>query len=331
MSPQLRQIWKNEYFKTVLALVLIVLVVLGFFQGLKWVLRTDYPVLAVVSTSMVPTLNVGDLLIVQGTAAKDINASYGTGDIVIFKRDESNPDFRVVHRAVKKELRTDGYWITTHGDNNPSADQSFNEKQLIGKVVARVPYLGNLSLFTQSQGSVYLFFMIAVVLIIILLIFWNTGSENEKGGEEPKKKKKLFGKLSYEAVIFTVINVLLICFIIFNLWGAFTFWQPGAAEGSQNVTIRGMYTDLQYHFNDPNIKRPYNNISEASLLQGFFTYKIDSIANGVPRSGVLTFSWFQFSILLLVVFDVWELIGLSKVKRAAKTSKLELSQACSPD
>jgi len=330
MSPQLRQIWKNEYFKTVLALVLIVLVVLGFFQGLKWVLRTDYPVLAVVSTSMVPTLNVGDLLIVQGTAAKDINASYGTGDIVIFKPDESNPDFRVVHRAVKKENRTDGYWITTHGDNNPSDDQSFNEKQLIGKVVARVPYLGNLSLFTQSQGSVYLFFMIAVVLIIILLIFWNTGSENEKGGQEPKKTKKLFGKLSYEAVIFTVINVLLICFIIFNLWGAFTFWQPGATEGSQNVTIRGMYTDLQYHFTDPYIKS-YNIISEASLLQGFFTYKIDSIANELPRSGVLTFSWFQFAILLLVVFDVWELIGLSKAKRAAKTSKLELSQARSPD
>jgi signal peptidase I len=327
MSPQLRQIWKNEYFKTVLALVLIVLVVLGFFQGLKWVLRTDYPVLAVVSTSMVPTLNVGDLLIVQGTAAKDINASYGTGDIVIFKPDESNPDYRVVHRAVKKELGTDGYWITTHGDNNhPSAEERFNEKQLIGKVVARVPYLGNLSLFTQSQGSVYLFFMIAVVLIIILLIFWNTGSENEKGGEEPKKKKKLFRKLSYEAVIFTVINVLLICFIIFNLWGAFTFWQPGAVN-PQYVTIRGMYTDLQYHFNDPNINRLDNSISEASLLQGFFTYRIDSIANGVPRSGVLTFSWFQFSILLLVVFDVWELITFSKAKRAAKTSELELSQA----
>jgi len=327
MSPQLRQIWKNEYFKTVLALVLTVLVVLGFFQGLKWVLRTDYPVLAVVSKSMLPTLNVGDLLIVQGTAAKDINANYGTGDIVIFKLDESNPDYRVVHRAVKKELRTDGYWITTHGDNNsPSAEERFNEKQLIGKVVARVPYFGNLSLFTQSQGSVYLFFMIAVVLIIILLIFWNTGSENEKGGEEPKKKKKLFGKLSYEAVIFTVINVLLICFIIFNLWGAFTFWQPGAVD-PQYVTIKGMYMDLQYH---TSFKGNFNNISEVTLLQGFFTYKIDSLANGAPRSGVLTFSWFQFSIFLLIVFDIWELVSHFRANRSGKTSELELSQARSP-
>ena len=172
MSPQLRQIWKNEYFKTVLALVLIVLVVLGFFQGLKWVLRTDYPVLAVVSTSMLPTLNVGDLLIVQGTAAKDINANYGTGDIVIYEPNPiTDPDFRVVHRAVKKELRADGYWITDQGDNNPPGGMTFNEKQLIGKVILRIPYVGNLSLFTQSQGSVYLFFMIAVVLIIILLIF----------------------------------------------------------------------------------------------------------------------------------------------------------------
>jgi len=327
MSPQLRQIWKNEYFKTVLALVLIVLVVLGFFQGLKWVLRTDYPVLAVVSTSMLPTLNVGDLLIVQGTAAKDINANYGTGDIVIFKPDESNPEYRVVHRAVKKENKTDGYWITTHGDNNPPGEERFNEKQLIGKVIARVPYLGNLSLLTQSQGSVYLFFMMAVVLIIILLIFWNTGSESETAGKGPKKGRKLFGKLSYEVIHFAVVNVLLLCFIVFNLWGAFTFWQPGASP-PQYVTIKGMYMDLQYH---TSFKGNFNNISEVTLLQGFFTYKIDSLANGVPRSGVLTFSWFQFSIFLLIVFDVWELVSFFRANRSAKTSELELSQACSPN
>ena len=326
MSPQLRQIWKNEYFKTVLALVLIVLVVLGFFQGLKWVLRTDYPVLAVVSTSMLPTLNVGDLLIVQGTAAKDINAGYGTGDIVIFK-DQNNPDYRIVHRAVKKEFSEDGYWITTHGDNNPPYEERFNEKQLIGKVMARVPYLGNLSLLTQSQGSVYLLFMMAVVLIIILLIFWNTGSESETAGKGPKKERKLFGKLSYGVIYFAVVNVLLLCFIVFNLWGAFTFWQLGASP-PQYVTIKGMCMDLQYH---TSFRGNFNNISEVTLLQGFFTYKIDSLANGAPRSGVLTFSWFQFSIFLLIVFDIWELASHFRANRSGKTSELELSQARSPN
>jgi signal peptidase I len=330
MSPQLRQIWKNEYFKTVLALVLTVLVVLGFFQGLKWVLRTDYPVLAVVSTSMVPTLNVGDLLVVQGIAAKDINATYGTGDILIFAPDKGRPDYRIVHRAIGRIVENGQIKFITQGDNNggPGPYSPTPAEDVIGKVVMRIPYLGNLSLLTQSQGSVYPFFMIAIVLIIILLIFWNTGSENEKGGEEPKKKKKLFGKLSYEAVIFTVINVLLICFIIFNLWGAFTFWQPGA-DPPQYVTIRGMCTDRQYHFIDPNIES-HNNISGAFLLQGFFTYKIDGLANGAPRSGVLTFSWFQFSIFLLIVFDIWELVSHFRANVSAKTSELELSQARSP-
>jgi len=328
MSPQLRQIWKNEYFKTVLGLVLIVLVVLGFFQGLKWVLRTDYPVLAVVSTSMLPTLNVGDLLIVQGTTAKDINAHPGTGDIVIYEPYPiSNPDYRIVHRAVKKELRADGYWITDQGDNNSPGGMTFNEKQLIGKVIARVPYLGNLSLLTQSQGSVYLFFMMAVVLVIILLIFWNTGSESETDGKGPKKGRKLFGKLSYGVIYFAVVNVLLLCFIVFNLWGGFTFWQPGASP-PQYVTIKGMCMDLQYH---TSFKGNFNNISEVTLLQGFFTYKIDSLANGAPRSGVLTFSWFQFSIFLLIVFDVWELVSHFRANTSAKTSKLELSQARSPN
>lgn len=307
-----------------MALILIVLVVLGFFQGLKWVLKTDYPVLAVVSTSMVPTLNVGDLLIVQGTTAKDVNANYGTGDIIIFK-DQNDPNYRIVHRAVSKELRSDGWWITTHGDNNPPYDETSNETQLIGKVILRIPYLGNLSLLTQSQGNVYLFFMMAVVLIIILLIFWNTGSENEKTGEGLRKKRKLLGKLSYEAIYFATVNVLLICFIVFNLFGAFTFWQPGASP-AQYVTIKGMYADLQSQFNDPNILRQYNNISHTSLLQGFFTYRIDTIANGEPRTGVLTFSWFQFSILLLLVFDAWELISFVRAKRTAKTSALNCNE-----
>lgn len=321
-TRNLRRIWKNEYFKTAMALVLIVLVILGFFQGLKWSLKTDYPVLAVVSTSMVPTLNVGDLLIVQGTTAKDINANYGTGDIVIFK-DKNDPNYRIVHRAVSKELKSDGWWITTHGDNNPPYDETFNETQLIGKVILRIPYLGNLSLLTQSEGSIYLFFMMAIVLIIILLMFWNTGSDNDKTGEKSGKERKLFGKLSYEAVYFATVNVLLICFIIFNFFGAFTFWQPGASP-AQYVTIKGMYTDLQYQFNDPNILHQYNSISQASLLQGFFTYRIDSIANGEPRTGVLTFSWFQFSILLLVIFDAWELVNYIRAHKSAKASLHEL-------
>jgi hypothetical protein len=84
--------------------------------------------------------------------------------------------------------------------------------------------------------------------------------------------------------------------------------------------------DLQYH---TSFKGNFNNISEVTLLQGFFTYKIDSLANGAPRSGVLTFSWFQFSIFLLIVFDIWELASHFRANRSAKTSELTIASTFS--
>jgi len=314
LTQKLGRIWKNEYFKTAITLALMILVVFGFFQALKTVLKTEYAMLAVVSTSMLPTLNVGDLIIVQGASASEVNASYGTGDIVVFK-DSSDPNFRIVHRAVKKEVIDGHYIIKTHGDNNSPGEETVEESQLIGKVIARIPYVGNLSLLTQSQGNMYLFLLIAIILIVILMIFWNTGSDNETSNGKQKQGRKLFGKLPYSILHIAVINALLVSFVVFNLWGAFTFWQPGAVP-AQYVTARGMSVDLQYH---ASFKGSYNNISTTFLSQGLFTYKIDSTANGIPRSGVLTFSWLQFSILLLIVYDAWESFNFVRSYRSART------------
>ncbi len=48
----LKKLWKNDYFKTVIAIVLIVAIVLGFFFGLQLGLNTSYPLLTVESGSM---------------------------------------------------------------------------------------------------------------------------------------------------------------------------------------------------------------------------------------------------------------------------------------
>ena len=52
----LKKMWKNDYFKTVIAVILIVAIVLGFFFGSQLVLHTPNPALAVISQSMyIPT------------------------------------------------------------------------------------------------------------------------------------------------------------------------------------------------------------------------------------------------------------------------------------
>ncbi|MEM2419876.1 MAG: hypothetical protein QXL38_02680, partial [Candidatus Bathyarchaeia archaeon] len=88
----------------------------------------------------------------------------------------------------------------------------------------------------------------------------------------------------------------------FSLWGSYTFWQPGAKPPS--ATIRGMYADLQYHESFPGVK--------AYLSQGFLTYRIDCEITGGTRLGVPTFAWYQFFIIILVLFNVWKIYGFWK-------------------
>ena len=48
----LKKMWKNDYFKTVVAIVLIIAIVLGFLFGLQFGLNTSNPALTVESGSM---------------------------------------------------------------------------------------------------------------------------------------------------------------------------------------------------------------------------------------------------------------------------------------
>jgi signal peptidase I len=298
----LKRLWKNEYFQTVMMIVLMVVIVFGFWYATRAALSTEYPALAVVSTSMLPTLNVGDIIIVQGVPASQINANYTTGDIVVYRM-PSTPEKLIVHRAVDKVLNPDGTWdITTKGDNNARSDSSFHESYLIGRVVARIPYVGNFVLFINALGNFYYFVIVIIIIINILFsIFFDTDEKKETANEESHEKKKLFGKLGIGTIFFIILNVLLIGFTIFSLFGIFTFWQIGA-DPPQYVAIRGMYADVQYH---ESFKISYNNVSKAILSQGFLTYKIDCIVNGAIRLGVPTFSWMQASILILVILNLW--------------------------
>ena len=312
----LKRLWKNEYFQTAIMIILTVVIVSGLWYGCQRVLNTQYPALAVVSTSMLPTLNVGDVIIVQGLPAAQIHANYTTGDVVVYRL-PYNPDKRIVHRAVKKESRADGYWITAQGDNNVGPDPPFHEDYLIGKVIARIPYVGNFDLFVNAPGNFYFFIILIIILVIVILIslpFKGTEEEKNSIKEKPHERRKLFGKLDIEIVYLLILNSLIIVFLVFSLSGIYTFWQPGA-DPPQYVSIRGMYSDLQYHESfEKNV----------FLSQGLFTYKIDCLVDGTTRPGVPTVSWMQTSILILFLLNSWVLINFVKSRRSWK-KELDLS------
>ena len=292
----LRKLWKNEYFQTAITVILLLAFVFGFWYVTQTVLRTGYPALAVASTSMLPTLNVGDLIIVQGVPPEQINANYLTGDIVVFT--DAKGDL-IVHRAVKVENISGEYWFTTKGDNVPGSKDQFSPwpaSRLVGKVVGRIPWIGNFALLMHSQQNIYLFTVVIIILIVVVLFFpFETDEEEKESGE-----KLVLGKMSLKMVYLIILNIILIGFIVFSLWGTFTFWNPGAGSNSQGmtVTIYGMFSDIDFHG---------TRSVEALLSQGFLTYTINCRLSEGLRTGVPTFSWAQAAIIVLLVYDVWEL------------------------
>jgi len=164
-----KKLWKNEIVKTLFLMGLVVLSVLFFRAVLIAALRTDYPLHTPISPSMEPTLNIGDLLIVQGVDNfEDINAEHKNGDIIVFQK-PGNPNDFVVHRAVEKSTASGNIpYLITKGDNNPSEDPwKVREENLIGKVIWRIPLLGYIKIFLGTPVGVAI--TIIVFLLLILL------------------------------------------------------------------------------------------------------------------------------------------------------------------
>ncbi len=127
--------------------------------------NTEYPLLTVVSESMVPTLNVGDMIVVQGgLTGADIRADYVDGDVIVFHSPRDRSDL-IVHRAVERHEDGETYF-RTKGDHNPSVDYWIVlESDVVGKVTGIIPYLGNLILFLETAQGLAVFLILVVVII----------------------------------------------------------------------------------------------------------------------------------------------------------------------
>jgi signal peptidase I len=194
-----RKVWKNEYFKTVVAVILVVAVVFGLFFGLRAALNTPDPALTVVSGSMsVPydaadynfwlnlatpfdrTLSVGDIIIVQGVNPKDLNTNYPYSDIIVF-HEPGDSGTLIVHRIVSSETVNGTIYFITKGDGNgnpwPQKPQSgFDQwdgnnppgvpaSMVVGKVVMRIPWFGWVTIFVHDNQ----WGLPAIIIIIILI------------------------------------------------------------------------------------------------------------------------------------------------------------------
>lgn len=178
---------KNEYAKTIILLAIIVVGVVGFQLGLRAALRTSYPLAAVESGSMIPTLGIGDIISVQGSLnfSEVVAAPQPDGDILVFRNPYETmkrvywffkaPEL-IVHRAIEKKYENGVWYFRTQGDNNPSPDLWPDKgggvgwvpgTSVIGKVVGRIQWLGHVPLFLQTDAGMILIVGAIFALIVI--------------------------------------------------------------------------------------------------------------------------------------------------------------------
>jgi signal peptidase I len=106
----------------------------------------------VTSYSMSPTLWQGDVVLVEEVAsASEIVAIPESGDIIAFYN-PSDQRYIVTHRAIAKTYSNGTWYFSTKGDINAmpdywvgagTLDGAVSENLLVGKVVQRIPLLGN--------------------------------------------------------------------------------------------------------------------------------------------------------------------------------------------
>ena len=146
----------------------IIIVVIGIaiiWIGLRVAFGTENPFYVVSSGSMIPNLNIFDVIVVQGHVNFD---QLKVGDIIVFNRPNGH-DKVIVHR-VAEILNKDPLVIRTKGDANPGSipgtDFPITKDDYIGKVEYVIPQIGYVTRIISPPIN---YIIIAVIIGIMLV------------------------------------------------------------------------------------------------------------------------------------------------------------------
>ena len=154
---------KNPTVRVILIIVLLFAATYGSVEVLRVALATESPLMVVSSGSMIPTLNVGDIILVRGVDPHSVTV----GTIIIF-HSPANYDMAIVHRVIAVIPQGNTVYFETQGDNNYGPDGwRVPAQNLMGVYVAKLPYVGLLSL--ELRGPVGVILIILLVGLIIAI------------------------------------------------------------------------------------------------------------------------------------------------------------------
>jgi signal peptidase I len=148
--------------------------IFGSFHAARILLETEVPFVVAQGISMKPAIREGDILIFKGTDPYEIEV----GDIIIFKVPEELEDIlpqKITHRVIEKKTTEEGVIFRTKGDNAPRDSFEVPEGRVLGKEIAKIPYLGLPILFAKKPLGV-----VAIVLGFIVISFLSLSSEKNQ-------------------------------------------------------------------------------------------------------------------------------------------------------
>jgi len=163
IGSTIRLLRKNPAAKAILLILVLFAATYGSVEVLRIVLHTESPLMVVSSESMVPTLNVGDIILVRGIDPTAITV----GTIIIF---HSPYDYRmpIVHRVRAITREGNSFYFETKGDNNPGPDGwKVPDSNLMGAYVAKLPYVGLISLELRGPLGITLIILLIALIVAI--------------------------------------------------------------------------------------------------------------------------------------------------------------------
>ena len=150
--------WFSKIMTYILCVILCLFVFLAIFNFISVsILKDDYAnyfgytFFEVVSGSMSPSIEKGDLILVK------LSKNFNEGDIISYK---SNDGAIITHRVID----IDGNSIITKGDYNNTEDSAFNRENVIGKVIKIFPNVGTwISVVTTPKVIVSIIITISLI------------------------------------------------------------------------------------------------------------------------------------------------------------------------
>ncbi len=161
----------------IIAIILVAIIVKKIINKQEVPFITNTKAYIVLSGSMEPEINIGDIVITTDVKQEDIKV----GDIISFEKG----NMMVTHRVTEIEEENGIVTYKTKGDNNNAEDLGvITYDDIVGKYNSKIPKLGHLVLFIQQN-------LIAVIAIFIFFaVFMITKPQKEEDSNTAHKHEK---------------------------------------------------------------------------------------------------------------------------------------------